>query len=92
MKVEILSLPDYELKDYDYLDVVEVRIDGKTVWSVFDDEPNGAKLSDSFKDCYRVDVLMKLAYQAGLKKEKLEITKRKVPGDELWKEIEWNLV
>ena len=91
MKVEILSLPDYELKDYDYLDVVEVRIDGKTVWSVFDDEPNGAKLNGSFKDCYRVDVLMKAAYQAGLKKEKLEITKRKVPGDELWKEIEWNL-
>lgn len=85
MKVEVLSLPDIELNDYDHRDVVEVRVDGKLVWQVYDDEPEDSNLNRSFKDCRRVDVLMKIAYDAGVRGEKCEIIKRKVSGDTLWR-------
>jgi len=84
MRVEISSLPDIELHDYDFRDVVEVRIDGKLVWQVYDDEPEDSTLNRSFKDCRRVDALMKLAYDAGVRGEKLEIVKQKVSGEVLW--------
>ena len=31
MKVEILSLPDFELQDYDNRDVLELRINGEGI-------------------------------------------------------------
>jgi len=86
MKVEISSLPDIELRDYDNRDVVEVRVDGKLVWQVYDDEPKYSSLKRSFKDCYRVDALMKLAYDAGVRREERRVVKEKVSGDILWKD------
>jgi hypothetical protein len=84
MKVEIFTLPDAELIDYSNRDVVEVRVDGRTVWSVYDSDPKDATLRGSFADCYRVDVLMKLAYEAGVNKQRIEFIKKKVSGDILW--------
>lgn len=84
MRVEVLSLPDHELSDYDYRDVVEIRVDGKLVWQVYDSEPEDSSLNRSFKDCRRVDALMRLAYDAGVRGERLDIVKRKVSGDILW--------
>jgi len=85
MLVEIFSLPPLELVDYEDRDVVEVRVDGSLVWSVYDSDPKDATLRGSFKDCYRVDALIKLAYEAGKRKEELEIVKKQVSGDTLWR-------
>lgn len=84
MRVEVLSLPDHELSDYDYRDVVEIRVDGKLVWQVYDSEPEDNTLNRAFKDCRRVDALMRLAYDAGVRGEKFDVVKRKVSGDILW--------
>ncbi len=84
MKVEVFSLLEKELPDYEMRDVVEVRIDGETVFSVYDSEPEDATLENSFKDCYRVGQLMQQAYEAGQKGESFVLIEEKVSGDILW--------
>ncbi len=84
MKVEVSSLPNRELRDYDDKDVVEVRVDDSLIWQVYDDDPKLANLNHSFKDCRRVDALMRLAFDAGKRGEKFELIKEQVPGDLLW--------
>lgn len=86
MKVEVLSLPDFELHDYQDRDVLEVRIDGKRVFSIYDSYPQDANLKGSFADCKKIDVLMQMAYDAGKRGEKIEFIKKQVPGDILWKD------
>ncbi len=85
MKVEISSLPDRELRDYDDKDIVEVRVDGSLIWQVYDDDPKDSNLNRSFKDCRRVGILMKLAFDAGVRGEKFELIEGQVSGDLLWK-------
>lgn len=84
MKVEIFSLPDFELHDYDNRDVLEVRVDGKKIMEVYDSYPEDANLKGSFSGCNKIDVLMSLAHEAGKNGEELKIIKKQVPGDILW--------
>lgn len=84
MKVEVFSLPDFELHDYDNRDVLEVRVDGKKIVEVYDSYPQDANLKGSFADCNKIDQLMQMAYDAGKRGEPLEIVKKQVSGDILW--------
>lgn len=84
MKVEILSLPDFELHDYDNRDVLELRINGEKVFEVYDSYPQDANLDGSFADCRKIGELLRLAHAAGKRGEELEIVEKKVPGDVLW--------
>lgn len=73
MKVELRTRNEEELEDYDYRDMVEIYVDGEKVFSVQDDEPEDSNLSRAFSDCYNIDSLMKMAYEAGKRGEEFII-------------------
>ena len=61
MKVEMFSAT-YGNEDRDAL---IIQIDGKTVFSAFDGEPEDNSLCRNFGDCFGIGDLMKQAYDAG---------------------------
>ena len=75
MKIEILSRSPEDLEEMDYSDGLEIKIDGKKVFSVYDGEPEDSNLMRSFNDCLKIGELLRIAYDAGKKGEKFEITK-----------------
>jgi hypothetical protein len=52
---------------------IEIRIDGETVFDVWEDEPEDMNLSRTLKDCLKVPDLLKLAYEAGKNGEDFEV-------------------
>ena len=66
MKVEQKTRTNDELEDFDYRDRLEILIDGKSVFEVWDGEPEDSNLSRDFNDCFSIVDLMKHSHQAGL--------------------------
>lgn len=59
--------------DYTY-ESLEIVIDNKAKFHVYSsDSPEDNTLSRNFSDCYDIPALLKKAYEAGKKGEKLEI-------------------
>lgn len=75
MKVIIKTRPADVLEDFDYCDAIEIEIDGKTVFSVYDGDTEDNSLNRNFSDCYRISELLEMAFDAGVNGEKLEIIK-----------------
>uniref|UniRef100_A0A6M3KYB0 Uncharacterized protein n=1 Tax=viral metagenome TaxID=1070528 RepID=A0A6M3KYB0_9ZZZZ len=73
MKVTVKSLTDEEFERRDYRDALEIYIDGKVRFSVYDGEPEDANLSRDFNDCWNISELMKTAFLAGKNGEEFEI-------------------
>lgn len=76
MEVVITTRTEEKLKDLDYRDFVDIQIDGKTMFSVWDDEPEDSNLSRSFSDVYNIGTLMKISYEAGVKGESFNLTQK----------------
>ena len=52
-------------RNEDWREFLDIKIDGKTVFSVHDGEPEDNSLCRNFRDCKMITSLMKLAYEAG---------------------------
>ena len=78
MKIKVLSLTEEAFDKRDYRDVMEILIDDKSVFCVYDGEPEDANLRRDFNDCIVVPDLMKMAYEAGVAGETFEIEYLKV--------------
>lgn len=81
MKIEMLSLTENAIADRDYRDYIEIKFDGKCLFSVHDGEPEDNNLSRNFNSCYGILDLLKKAYEVGKRGENLEIISTEV--DEL---------
>ncbi|MDQ0174413.1 hypothetical protein [Bacillus chungangensis] len=46
-------------------EALTIQVNGKTLFNVFDGEPEDRLLMRDFNDCYNIVDLMRLAYQAG---------------------------
>ena len=73
MKVKVTGLTDEGCERRDYRDVLEISIDGKRAFQVFDGEPEDATLSRDFNDCYSIPEMMQKAYEAGKNGETFKI-------------------
>lgn len=78
MKIEVLSLTDEAIWERLDCDVIQILIDGKSVFAVWDGEPEDNNLARNFNDCYQVGELMRQAFEAGKNGEELEYITDKV--------------
>ena len=62
MKVEIYSLTKDEFERRDYCNALQIKINGKDEFEVYDGEPEDNNLSRNFSDCFSIEKLMELAY------------------------------
>jgi hypothetical protein len=69
------------LEEMDYKDALEIYMDNKLIFSVFDGEPEDSNLSRDFSDCNNVFNLMEKMYNAG--KNGIDITFKQEFSDEL---------
>ena len=76
MKVLLVSLTDEAQERRDYRDCLEISIDGKAVFEVYDGEPEDATLARDFNDCWGIPELMEKAYLAGIANEDFLIERR----------------
>lgn len=72
MKIEVLSLTDEAIGERDYCDIMQILINGKSVFAVWDGEPEDNNLARNFNGCYQVGELLKQAFEAGKNGEELE--------------------
>ena len=84
MKLQVLTLNEKEYERRDYRQSLTIKIDGKRVFSVGDNEPEDSNLSRCFNDCYKVADLMKLAYEAGKRGEEFSVEEKEV--EDTWEE------
>ncbi len=80
MKIESFVATDKN----DYRDGLIIQIDGKTVFSAFDGEPEDNTLGRNFSDCYSIVDLMEQAFEASTNRESLNIAVHDVDWDELF--------
>ncbi len=78
MVIEVITRPDEWMEQLAGQQQLAVKVDGKHVFNVQDDEPEDSNLSRSFSDCYQVANLLKEMFERGQqsdKNEKVEIKK-----------------
>lgn len=78
MKVKVLTLTDEVVESNDYRNAIAIEIDGERKFEVIDGESEDANLSRDFSDCFNIENLMELAYDAGKKGETFEISYEEV--------------
>lgn len=78
MKVLVKSLNEEALDRRDCRNALSILIDGKSVFSVWDDEPEDSNLSRTFYPCFEIPKLLKLAYEAGKRGEEFIVEKQEV--------------
>lgn len=81
MRVVISTRSKEEIERCDYRDAYMIEVDGKKVFSVYDDEPEDSNLGRSFSDVYKIDNIIRMAFEAGKRGEELLITN--VENDEI---------
>lgn len=81
MKVLELIRTEQRIEDLDYKEALKITIDGKSVFSVSDGEPEDSNLSRDFGDCFDVISLMEKMYNAG--KSGIEVTFETVASDDM---------
>lgn len=81
MRVVVSSRSEEEIERCDYRDAYMIEVDGKEVFSVYDDEPEDSNLGRSFSDVYKIDNIIRMAFEAGKRGEELLITN--VENDEI---------
>jgi len=73
MKVTVKSLSEKLYEKRDCRDMLEILIDGKSSFTVFDGEPEDATLARDFNDCWSIPGLMRVAFDAGKNGEDFEV-------------------
>jgi len=81
MKVTVESLSEKLYEKRDCRNMLEILIDGKSSFAVFDGEPEDATLARDFNDCFSIPRLMQIAFSAGKNGEDFEVEEIEV--DEL---------
>jgi len=71
MKITEITLTEQQLKDRDYSDRYEIKIDGISVFAVADGEPEDNTLSRNFNDVYKIQEIIEIVYEAGKNGEEL---------------------
>lgn len=74
----MLTLTDEVVESNDYRNAIAIEIDGERKFEVIDGESEDANLSRDFSDCFNIENLMELAYDAGKKGETFEISYEEV--------------
>ncbi len=72
MKVEIYTLTEEEIERRDYCNALKIKINGSDEFEVYDGYDDNS-LSGNFNDCFKIEKLMKLAYQAGKNSEEYTV-------------------
>ena len=78
MKIEVISLDDDTVERREYRNAINIRVDDKSVFSVYDGEPEDANLNRDFSDVWGIPDLMRMAHTAGVKGEELRIEYKEV--------------
>lgn len=78
MHIEILSLTNEEIQIRDYCDAMQIRINDKDVFSVYDGEPEDNNLSRNFNDCFKLAEILKMVFNAGANGESLILEEKLV--------------
>ena len=78
MKISIETPTEEGVIDRDYRYFLNIFIDEKSVFSVFDGEPEDNNLSRNFSDCWGISKLLKRVFEAGKNNEQLEIEEIKI--------------
>lgn len=78
MKVTVRTLTEEALKDNEYSNALEIKINGKSEFKAHDGEIEDNNLCRNFSDCFKVPKLMKMAYEAGKNGEKFEMVNEDV--------------
>ena len=73
-----MSLTDKGRERRDWRDMLTIEVDGKTVFDVWDGEPEDANLRRDFSDCVKIPELMEMAYAAGKAGESFIVEKVKL--------------
>ncbi len=78
MIITQISLTEKAVAERDYCNIYVIEIDGKTVFSVSDGDPEDNNLSRNFNDVYGLLNLLIRVHEAGTKGEKLIIEQKEV--------------
>ena len=78
MNIDVLSLTSKALEERDWQDVLEIRFNNRTVFTVHDGEPEDANLRRDFNDCLKIPDLLLKVYDAGKRGEEMIIKHKKV--------------
>lgn len=71
MKFEILTLTEKAQEKRDYSNEIMIKVDGEDKFHVYDGEIEDNNLLRNFSDCFKIDELMQLAYEAGRENKEL---------------------
>lgn len=81
MKVEVLTYDPKTADLRDHCDGIEIHVNGKRVFGAYDGEPEDNNLCRNFNECYNIDTLMQMAYEAGRAGESFEIVSGELVDD-----------
>lgn len=73
MKLVWKNRSSKEIENCDWRSAVQVEIDGKRVFNVWDGEPEDSNLGRDFNDVYRLPEVFRMIHEAGLRGESLDI-------------------
>lgn len=73
MDIKVIGLSDETLAENDFASYLQIEVDGKVSFAVYDGEPEDNNLSRNFNDCYNIKDLMQAAYEAGTRGEPFNI-------------------
>lgn len=78
MKIEVITLSDKGMEEFDFRQMLTIKVDGKTVFNVMDGEPEDANLMRDFNDCLAIPELMEMAFNAGKQGDEISIERVEV--------------
>jgi hypothetical protein len=78
MKVIVRSLSENMIDHRDGRNALQIEVDGKDEFHVWDDEPEDSNLYRTFSPCFSIPRLMKLAHEAGKRGEEFIVEEEKV--------------
>ena len=76
MEVKIFEQDSTDLDECEFDNYLKIEVNGKVAFSVIEGRPDDNYLHKNFKDCYQIPTLMKMAYEAGFRKEEFKVLRR----------------
>lgn len=73
MKVNVITRSEEAYIECDYRQAIEITVDGNCVFSAYDGEPEDNNLSRNFSDCFSIQDMLKMAFDAGSRGESFEL-------------------
>jgi hypothetical protein len=73
MKVKEISLSEKSCEENDYRDAFEIEVDGVSLFSFYDGEPEDSNMGRNFSDVRSIVGAMRLAHKAGKDGQEFEV-------------------